>query len=244
MTDNPTTEIPRVVSVDDHVMEPPSLFGTWLPGRFRDEAPRVERGSIARIEYLGGQDWKLHFSDDGAPGDYWVYDGKMLPMKRINASAGMPLDLRENTPITFDEMRPGCYDVKARLADMDAGHVEASLCFPTMPRFCGQTFAEAADKELALACVRAYNDFMVEEWSGQSGGRLIPLCLVPLWDAGLAAAEVRRNAGRCRLRSFTRSCGATRSSSTSSISTAERVRRSTGCQVTAWFGGLGRIRQA
>jgi hypothetical protein len=76
-------------------------------------------------------------------------------MKRINASAGMPLDLRENTPITFDEMRPGCYDVKARLADMDAGHVEASLCFPTTPRFCGQTFAEAADKELALACVGA-----------------------------------------------------------------------------------------
>jgi predicted TIM-barrel fold metal-dependent hydrolase len=196
MIDNPTIGIPRVVSVDDHVMEPPSLFRTWLPAKFRDEAPRVERGSIERIEYLGGQDWKLHFSADGAPGDYWVYDGKMLPMKRINASAGMPLDLRENTPITFDEMRPGCYDVTARLADMDAGHVEASLCFPTMPRFCGQTFAEAADKELALACVRAYNDFMVEEWSGQSGGRLIPLCLVPLWDAELAAAEVRRNAGR------------------------------------------------
>jgi predicted TIM-barrel fold metal-dependent hydrolase len=196
MTDSPPVEIPRVVSVDDHVMEPPGLFRKWLPAKFRDEGPRVERGSIERIEYLGGQDWKLHFSDDGAPGDYWVYDGKMLPMKRINASAGMPLDLRENTPITFDEMRPGCYDVKARLADMDAGHVEASLCFPTMPRFCGQTFAEAADKELALACVRAYNDFMVEEWCGQSGGRLIPLCLVPLWDAELAADEVRRNADR------------------------------------------------
>jgi hypothetical protein len=117
-------------------------------------------------------------------------------MKRINASAGMPLDLRENTLITFDEMRPGCYDVKARLADMDAGHVEASLCFPTMPRFCGQTFAEAAEKELALACVGAYNDFMVEEWCGQSGGRLIPLCLVPLWVVELAADEVRRNADR------------------------------------------------
>ena len=109
MTDSPPVEIPRVVSVDDHVMEPPGLFRKWLPAKFRDEGPRVERGSIERIEYLGGQDWKLHFSDDGAPGDYWVYDGKALPMKRINASAGMPLDLRENTPITFDEMRPGCY---------------------------------------------------------------------------------------------------------------------------------------
>ena len=57
-------------------------------------------------------------------------------------------------------------------------------------------FAERSDKELALACVRAYNDWMVEEWAGDSGGRLVPLCIVPLWDAQLAADEVRRNAAR------------------------------------------------
>ena len=79
---------------------------------------------------------------------------------------------------------------------MDANHIEAALCFPTFPRFCGQTFTEAKDKELGLLCVKAYNDWMVEEWCGDSGGRLIPLCLIPLWDAELAAAEVRRNAER------------------------------------------------
>jgi predicted TIM-barrel fold metal-dependent hydrolase len=79
---------------------------------------------------------------------------------------------------------------------MDVNHVEASLCFPTFPRFCGQTFTEAKDRALGLACVRAYNDWMVEEWCGDSGGRLIPLTIVPLWDAELAAAEVRRNAER------------------------------------------------
>jgi len=93
-------------------------------------------------------------------------------------------------------MRPGCYDRAARLADMDLNNVERSLCFPTFPRFCGQTFLEASDKDLALACVHAYNDWMVEEWSGDSGGRLIPLCLVPLWDVDAAVAEVRRNAAR------------------------------------------------
>jgi predicted TIM-barrel fold metal-dependent hydrolase len=93
-------------------------------------------------------------------------------------------------------MRPGCYDPAARIADNELNHVEASLCFPTFPRFCGQTFAEAKDRDLALACVRAYNDWMVEEWCGDSGGRLIPLVIVPLWDAELAAAEVRRNAAR------------------------------------------------
>jgi predicted TIM-barrel fold metal-dependent hydrolase len=52
------------------------------------------------------------------------------------------------------------------------------------------------DKELALLCVEAYNDWMVEEWCGGSGGRLLPLCLVPLWDVELAVAEVQRNAAR------------------------------------------------
>jgi predicted TIM-barrel fold metal-dependent hydrolase len=80
---------------------------------------------------------------------------------------------------------------------MDMNWVEASLCFPTFPRFCGQTFTEATtDRDLGLACVRAYNDWMVEEWCGDSGGRLVPLILIPLWDAGLAAEEVRRNAAR------------------------------------------------
>jgi predicted TIM-barrel fold metal-dependent hydrolase len=63
-------------------------------------------------------------------------------------------------------------------------------------RFCGQIFAEAKDKEVGLACVRAYNDWMMEEWCGDSGGRLIPLCLIPLWDVGLAVAEIKRNAER------------------------------------------------
>jgi predicted TIM-barrel fold metal-dependent hydrolase len=100
------------------------------------------------------------------------------------------------SPITYDEMRDGCYDPKARVEDMEMNHVEASLCFPSFPRFCGQTFTEAKDRELGEACVYAYNDWMVEEWCGDSGGRLIPLIIVPLWDAELAAAEVRRNAAR------------------------------------------------
>jgi predicted TIM-barrel fold metal-dependent hydrolase len=93
-------------------------------------------------------------------------------------------------------MRPGCFDPVQRLADMDANGVEASLCFPTFPRFCGQTFLEAKDRELALLCVQAYNDWMVDEWCGGTNGRLIPLCLIPLWDPVLAATEIERNAAR------------------------------------------------
>jgi predicted TIM-barrel fold metal-dependent hydrolase len=98
--------------------------------------------------------------------------------------------------VTYEQMRRGCWDPAARIADNAANGVEAQMCFPNYPRFAGQIFLRGADKDLSLLCVRAYNDWMVEEWCGGSAGRLVPLCLVPLWDAELAAEEVRRNAAR------------------------------------------------
>jgi predicted TIM-barrel fold metal-dependent hydrolase len=132
----------------------------------------------------------------GPETDFWIYEDTTIAVDTASAAAGQPQERLDARPISFDEMRPGCYDRDARLRDMDTSGVERSLCFPTYPRFCGQTFLEAKDRELALACVRAYNDWMVEEWTGGSGGRLIPLCLIPLWDPALAAAEIRRNADR------------------------------------------------
>jgi predicted TIM-barrel fold metal-dependent hydrolase len=77
---------------------------------------------------------------------------------------------------------------------MDVAGIEASLNFPTFPRFAGQAFSEGEDKDLGLACIQAYNDWMVEEWCADP--RLVPICLIPFWDPQLAAKEVRRNAGR------------------------------------------------
>jgi predicted TIM-barrel fold metal-dependent hydrolase len=93
---------------------------------------------------------------------------------------------------------PGCYDRSARLADMAANHTDVSLCFPTVPRFCGQIFMERQDKKVGLECVRAFNDWMIEDWCGDTtkAERLIPLTLIPLWDPELAAAEVRRCAAK------------------------------------------------
>ena len=93
------------------------------------------------------------------------------------------------TAVTYDGMRPGCYDRDARVKDFELNWIDGSLPFPTFPRFCGQTFYEADDKELALACVEAYNDWMVEEWCEPSGGMNIPLCLMPLWDVDLAVGR-------------------------------------------------------
>jgi predicted TIM-barrel fold metal-dependent hydrolase len=189
-------ELPKIISVDDHVVEPAHVWQTWLPEKFRAAGPRIERRGIGTMRHIGGGTYEQTFTDDGPPADCWIYEDLVYIHKRHVAAVGFERDDMSLSPITYDEMRPGCYDPKARVDDMEMNWVDASLCFPTFPRFCGQTFSESNDKELGLACVRAYNDWMVEEWCGDSGGRLIPLIIVPLWDAELAAAEVQRNAER------------------------------------------------
>ena len=130
---------------------------------------------------------------------WWHFENKRYQIKQMVACPGIPPEEVTMEGVTYDDIAPGCYDPIARLADMDINHVEASLCFPNYPRFCGQLFSEADDLELGLLCVQAYNDWMIDEWCGSSGGRLIPLCIVPLWDAELAAKEIYRVAEKgCR----------------------------------------------
>jgi predicted TIM-barrel fold metal-dependent hydrolase len=186
---------PRIISVDDHVLEPHHVWQRWLPEKYRADGPRVERQK--GVMNHGRRRPYFTETDDGEWADIWVYEGKGMPLLGGLAMAGVDRKDSHNDPIVYDEIRPGCYEQSARLADMDANHQEAGLCFPSFPRFCGQTFLEASDKELALACVRAYNDWMIEEWGGGDGyGRLLPMALIPLWDVALAAAEVRRCAAK------------------------------------------------
>jgi predicted TIM-barrel fold metal-dependent hydrolase len=189
-------DFPKIVSVDDHVVEPPHVWERWLPAKHRDKAPRIERRGIGTMRHVGGGTYEQTFDPDGPQADCWVYEDLVYIHKRHVAAVGFDRDDMTMSPMTYDEMRPGCYDPKARVDDMELNWVEASLSFPSFPRFCGQTFLEAKDRELAEACVYAYNDWMVDEWCRDSGGRLIPLPIIPLWDAELAAAEVRRNASR------------------------------------------------
>jgi predicted TIM-barrel fold metal-dependent hydrolase len=189
-------DFPKIVSVDDHVVEPAHVWERWLPAKHRDKGPRVERRGIGTMRHVGGGTYEQTFDPDGPQADCWVYEDLVYIHKRHVAAVGFDRDDMTMSPMTYDEMRPGCYEPKARIDDMELNWVEASLSFPSFPRFCGQTFLEAKDRELAEACVYAYNDWMVDEWCGDSGGRLIPLPIIPLWDAELAAAEVRRNADR------------------------------------------------
>ena len=161
-----------LVSVDDHVVEPPDMFAGHIPDRYKDQAPKV-----------------ITKPDDT---DAWVFEGQEATNVGLNAVAGRPPDEYGVEPTSFSEMRPGCFDIHERIRDMNANGVLASMNFPSYPQFCGQYFARAADKDLALAVLRAYNDWHVDEWCGSYPGRMIPLALPVIWDVEQMAAEVRR----------------------------------------------------
>ncbi|WBB61267.1 amidohydrolase family protein [Streptomyces sp. WMMC500] len=173
-----------LISVDDHVVEPPSLFDGRIPARYRDQAPKVVR------------------KDDGL--DVWMFNGTEIPNIGLNAVAGRPKEEYGVDPTSFEEIRPGCYDIHERVKDMSAGGMLASMNFPSFPGFSGRIIAAADDKDLALAVVRAYNDWHIDEWAGTYPGRIIPMALPILWDAEACAAEVRRVAAKgCRSMTFT-----------------------------------------
>jgi predicted TIM-barrel fold metal-dependent hydrolase len=189
-------DLPWIISVDDHVVEPPTLWTDRLSASDREVGPRVVRDACETIPHPDSRRIEYRKGGDGPQTDWWLYEDLAKPVPMAAACVGIPVDKHSVLPINYEDMRPGCHNPKARLADMDINHTERSLCFPFITRFCGQMFLEATDKDLALRCVAAYNDWMVEEWCGDSGGRLLPLCLIPLSDPEAAAAEVRRNAAR------------------------------------------------
>jgi predicted TIM-barrel fold metal-dependent hydrolase len=200
-------ELSKIISVDDHVIEPPHVWQQYLPQKHREKGPRVERGYWGDFRLKPGAHYDQTQVEGGQPGDYWIYEDRIIYVhKRFvaipnDATPGGDVSKFDRskmvmTAVTYDDMRKGCWDVQARISDMELNWVDGSLPFPTFPRFCGQTFLEGKDKDLGLACVQAYNDWMIDEWCGTSNGMNIPLCLIPMWDADLAAAEVRRNAAR------------------------------------------------
>jgi predicted TIM-barrel fold metal-dependent hydrolase len=165
-----------LISVDDHLVEPPDLFMGRLPAKFRDRTPRV-------IE-----------TGDGAQA--WLLDGNVLPQIAINAVAGRPVEQQFLEPTRFGELRLGMWNIDKRVQDMDVDGVYASLNFPSMVGFAGVRLTMLPDTEFVLALVRAWNDWHLEEWAGAHPDRIIPCQIVYLAEVDAAAAGVRLNAER------------------------------------------------
>lgn len=160
-----------LISTDDHIIEPPDVWKGRLESHFQAQAPHL-------------------IEEDGV--EYWVFEDRRLSNIGLSVMAGRRYEDYTPKAVRFADMLPGCYDPKERLKDMSRDGVEVEVLFPSVPGMAGQTFAEAKDKALALRCLQAYNDWVIEGWCAADPQRLIGQMIVPLWDVGLAVKEFER----------------------------------------------------
>ena len=172
----------KLVSVDDHVIEPAHVFVDHIAPRYRDQAPRI----VETEPRVQGWEWEGRFYP-------LSFQGNTHTRKFREGEAGRGDDLFARC---YEDMIPAAYDVHERVRAMDEDGVWAELLFPTFPRFGGNRFLEAVDKDLALACVEAWNNWMLDEWCPSYPDRFIPQTLIPLWDPQLAAREIERCAAK------------------------------------------------
>lgn len=159
----------KIVDVDTHVTEPFDLWSSRLPAKFREVGPRVE------WDANGQQRWRI--------GDQWLTSVGFWPQ------AGWK-DFYPSTPPTWEDVDPASYDPQRRLAMMDDFGIYAEVLYPNIIAFDSKAFINAG-LDLALACVRAYNDFLVE-WSSADPKRLVPIAMLPFWDIDESLKEMER----------------------------------------------------
>ena len=165
-----------VISVDDHISEPPDLFDKHLSGQDLESAP------------------KLRTTDKGT--NYWDYFGMRMPAVGLNAVVGRVPEEFGMEPTAFDQLRPGVWNVDERIKDMNVNGIAASLNFASCVGFDGGVFHRVADKAAATKHLRAWNDWHVGEWCGAHPGRFIPCGLLPTWDMDATVQEVKRLADK------------------------------------------------
>src|SRR5882757_1599062 len=163
----------KLISTDDHVIEHPRVWLDRLPAADHETCPRIVETASAQV---------------------WAYEGRRYPQVALNAVAGRRREEFGLEPTRYDEILPGCYDPVARVVDMDADGIGAQLCFPSFPKFAGTVFLQGEDMALALRCVQAWNDFMLDEWCAAAPDRFIPIAILPLWDVAACVAEIQRTA--------------------------------------------------
>jgi predicted TIM-barrel fold metal-dependent hydrolase len=193
----PRARLYTVISVDDHLVEPPDLFERREPARYAGRFPRVvdlEPGATYSRAHSDLPPMTVH-----EPGrQAWLYEDQVYLQVGLNATVGHKDHAKlRHEPSAFTDMRPGCYDPHARVRDMDIAGIWASVNFPSqITGFAGTVLSRSADADLGVAVMRAWNDWMFEEWHGSHPDRLVPLGITWLADPETGAAEIRRNAAR------------------------------------------------
>jgi len=161
-----------IISVDDHISEPPDMFDKHLSGANLESAPKLVQDSNGK--------------------DVWVYQGLSFPSVGLNAVVGRPFEEYGMEPTALEQLRPGVYDVHERIKDMDVNGIAASLNFGSVFDFAGGRLHKVPDKDLAKIHVSAYNDWHIDEWCAAYPGRFIPCAILPTWDMDATIAEMKR----------------------------------------------------
>ncbi|MBM3658238.1 MAG: amidohydrolase [Actinobacteria bacterium] len=165
----------HIIDVDAHITEPHDLWTRNAPKGFEDRVPRV-------------------VAVDGT--DQWVVDG--VPIGRAMGASVIKPDGVKHPGFDFitwgaDDIAAASYDMTARVEVMDELGLYAQILYPNTAGFGAQKFGEVEDPELRRLCATLYNDAMVEIQEA-SGGRLLPMALMPWWDVDASIAEVGRAA--------------------------------------------------
>src|SRR5262245_11565329 len=160
----------RLISADSHVVEPPDLWTSRVPPRFRARAPHQ-----VRLE----------------KGDAWVIEGLAQPFPYgLVQCGGLPPE-QYRLWVRWEEVRPEASQPRPRLAALDEAGCDAEVLYPS-PRIQNAIAENEADSELQIACVRAYNDWLAEFCAAAperfSGVALLPSVGVPAALAELARA--------------------------------------------------------
>jgi predicted TIM-barrel fold metal-dependent hydrolase len=183
-----TTDPIKVVDADSHLTEPPWLWVDHAPAKLKDRVPRVVEDEQGRPRWIVDQGTVL-----GPMG----YSTVAPDDSRIEGDFVV-------TQATFENVHRGAYDFRARLGWLDGRGIYQQVLFPnTLAGFGGARFFTAIDDSaLRTACITIYND-AAAEIQRESGGRLLPLAMVPWWDVEKAAQEVSRARTELDLRGIT-----------------------------------------
>ena len=167
----------KIIDADTHLTEPHDMWIKRAPASLRDRVPQV----------------KMHEGQMS-----WVIDGNQSIGTGAHPNSSILKDgtkirvLDDFLKLKFDDVHPGSSSIKERLAVMDATGIYAQIVYPNILGFGGQASAKV-DPELRLVCTKIYNDAMAE-LQADSGGRLLPMALLPWWDVKEAVKETERAA--------------------------------------------------
>lgn len=161
----------RFISVDDHVVETPDLWTSRLSSqKWGERIPRLVNLKDGRQQ--------------------WVADGEVL-MDGVVARTGAFMNDRNVEVGRWEEVPEAAWNPAERLKVMDKAGIGYSVLYPSVAGRAGEAFARLKDRDLEIECVRAYNDWILEEWAGASD-RFVPQCIAPIWPPENTVAEIER----------------------------------------------------